>query len=103
MKEKLTIEQHWKLSAYAAQQAAAQAIAAGTKELTEHARTKLLLAQQENNNAQQEAAKMNNESSMLFKEIAEEIGADGDPAKIKIHLEDNPEDSYIEWASIDKK
>jgi len=102
MKEKLTIEQHWKLSAYAARQAGAQAAASLSKEVAEHAHTKLILARQENEAAQQEATKTNTDSSILFNEIAKGIGAKGDPAKIKIHLEDIPADSFIEW-EVDEK
>jgi len=97
MKKNLTVEQHWKLATYAARQAAAQAFASAAQEAAGHAHTRLLLAQQEKDAAQQAAVKAKTESALLFNEIAKEIGAAGDPAKIKIHLEDSPADSFIEW------
>ena len=103
MKKNLTVEQHWKLATFAARQAAAQAFAAGAQEAAGHAHTKLLVAQQEKDTAQQAAVKAKTESSLLFNEIAKEIGAEGDPSKIKIHLEDSPTDSFIEWEVEDKE
>jgi len=87
------------MSAYAARQATAQALSAGAQEAAGHAHTKLMLAQQEKDVAQQAAVRAKTESSIAFNEIVKEIGATGDPANIKIHLEDVPTDSYIEWDS----
>ena len=97
MKQNLTVEQHWKLSTYASRQAAAHIAAVGAQEAAGHAHTKLLIAQQEKDLAQQAANVAKAESSRIFTEVAKEIGAKGDPANMKIHLEDVPSDSYIEW------
>jgi hypothetical protein len=97
MKEKLTTEQYWKMMALQAMTREAQRAVELAQEAAGHLHTRLGIAQRASDQATQKRAAMKTVLKAGFIRLGHDLGATGSPDTWKIHLEDNPKGSTLEW------
>jgi len=97
VKEKLTTEQHWKMVAMQTMLQEAQRAMELAQEVAGHLHTRLGIAQRASDKATQKRDEIKTVFKTEFIRLGHDLGAIGSPDTWKIHLEDNPKGSTLEW------
>jgi len=97
MKKKLTPEQHWKMMALKARLEQMQQAMLLGQETERRLKIELESTQKSNAVAKQQYSAMGGALKSEFVLLGESLGATGDPDTWKIHLEDEPSASCLEW------
>jgi len=97
MKKKLTVEQHWKMVAMQALSQEAQRAMELAQEAAGHLHTRLGIAQKASDQATQKRDTMKTVFKTEFIRLGHDLGAIGSPDTWRIHLEDDPKGSTLEW------
>ena len=97
MKANLTTEQHWRILAFMSQREAAQNAFVATREAAAHLHSRLGQAQKDADAMRTASEQAKVAFSVEFTRLATEMGATGDPVTWKVHVDNDPEKSFIEW------
>lgn len=97
MKKKLTAEQHWKMVAMQAMMREAQRAMELAQEAAGHLHTRLGIAQRASDQATQKRDAMRTVFKTEFIRLGHDLSAIGSPDTWRIHLEDDPKGSTLEW------
>jgi len=95
--KELTVEQHWKMVAMQAMLREAQRAMELAQEVAGHLHTQLNIAQKEKDQATRKRDTVKTVFKTEFIRLGHDLGAIGSPDTWKIHLEDDPKGSTLEW------
>lgn len=97
MKANLTTEQHWRILAFMSQREAAQNAFVAAREAAAHLHSRLSQAQKDADATRTASEQAKMAFSIEFARLATEMGATGDPTTWKVHVDNDPENSSVEW------
>lgn len=103
MEKKLTAEQHWKMVALQAMMREAQRGMELAHEAAGHLHTRLGVAQRASDQTTKKRDAMKTVFKTEFIRLGHDLGATGSPDTWRIHLEDDPEGSTLEWKNKPEK